>query len=74
MYGKNRRTPADARLVLIHRRGGNICLQPDSLTDLNPGSVRWNDIGKGVAVLFGNCQRDTQCFLGLYSFAEPKSW
>lgn len=42
VYGINRRTPADARRVLIHSGGANICLQLDSLTDLNPaGSVRW---------------------------------
>lgn len=75
MDGINRKTPADARPTVIHSRGANICLQLDSLTDLNPaGSVRWKDVGKGVAVLFGNCQRETQCFPALYSSAEPKSW
>lgn len=75
MYSINRRMPADAQPVLIHNRGAHICLQLDSLTDLNPaGSVRWKDVGKGVAVLFGNCPHETQCFPALYSSAEPKSW
>lgn len=32
MYSINRRTPADARPVLIHSGGANICLQLDSLS------------------------------------------
>lgn len=70
---KHGRTPADGWLVLIYSRGTNLSRQLDSLTDLtadNPaGSVSCNNPGRGV-ILFGSCQRETQCFYALFSWAK----